>query len=350
MNLLIAAVLFGLGFAALNGVFSALLRLASQRAPLPALRAADVETRAAWSGTLLALPPLMSLAVLLPVVFGAVAGWLPVADWCARLHTHCDLALGSESATEVIVYAVAGALLMGTLGVAAARLAAPLVWIRRRRPPALPCSATRTLEAALSRFTAAGECPPHVHVVPAFGGGAAIFGLRRPSVVLSVELLTALTVDEVYAVLRHERAHFDRHDGLLGLLLGLSRGVTLGPSAGPALLARWHHDREILCDRAAVRAGADPLALAQSLVTAARLPRRPVPWFCPTLVDGPVHTLSERVHDLLAAPVLPAPTAGRPALVFALTLLALTAAAAVASSEALWSLHCLVEEGVHLLS
>ncbi|MCK6575124.1 M56 family metallopeptidase [Myxococcota bacterium] len=349
MNGLTALVLFALLFLVLNGAWSVLIQQAARplyRARL--LRLAPAR-RAAWSAALLALPPALALAVVLPVVIGSAAGWIPVIEWCHRIHTHCDLLLGSDSATEVLVYGLTGGALAVALGVVFARLGAPLLWARRRASVTLAPADRACLDRALARFEARGEAPPRVVVIPSLGGGAAVFGIRRPTVMLSADLLGMLGPDELYAVLRHERAHFERRDGLWSLGITLGRHLSPWPGAGRALATLWHLDREILCDGQAVRDGADPLALAQSLVTAARLPRRLPPWWAPALVDGAGFALSERVQRLLADRQTGESDAPTVLAVCAALVLAAAACSAFAG-EALLSLHCLVEEGVHLLS
>jgi Zn-dependent protease with chaperone function len=349
VNGLTALVLFGLLFLVLNGAWSVLLQQVAQplyRARL--LRLAPAR-RASWSAALLALPPALAVAVVLPVVIGSAAGWIPVIEWCHRIHTHCDLLLGSDSATEILVYGLVGGTLALALGGLLVRLGGPLLWARRRAGVTLAPADRARLDRALTGFEERGEAPPRVVVIPSLGGGAAVFGFWQPTVMLSAELLAVLAPDELYAVLRHERAHFERRDGLWSLGIALGRCLSPWPAAGRAMAALWHLDREILCDGQAVRNGADPLALAQSLVTAARLPRRLHPWWAPALVDGAGSSLSERVQRLLTDPEPGEPDA-RPVLAVCAALVLIAAACSAFAGETLLSLHCLVEEGIHLLS
>lgn len=94
-------------------------------------------------------------------------------------------------------------------------------------------------------------------------------GLLRPRVEIEAALVSRLDDEELEAVLLHEVEHAQANDPLRFLVGQVA--LTINP-IGRLLaseLARYHFAREALCDRRAVQRGADPLALARSIVAAA---------------------------------------------------------------------------------
>ncbi len=111
----------------------------------------------------------------------------------------------------------------------------------------------------------AGIAPPRLHVT-ARPFGAAVTGVRRPSVMLSNHLLDVLGHEELEAVLAHEVAHIRRRDVLVKRIVR-AFAVTFAwlPTswAIPRLLDR---EREKACDDFAVILTGKPLALAEALI------------------------------------------------------------------------------------
>lgn len=99
---------------------------------------------------------------------------------------------------------------------------------------------------------------------------AAVHGWWCPSVNIDVQWSAELDDAELKACLLHEDAHVRAWDALA---LGLAElASSLNPTARwlRPQLARFAFARETQCDRHAVQRGAQPLALARSLVSAAR--------------------------------------------------------------------------------
>lgn len=98
------------------------------------------------------------------------------------------------------------------------------------------------------------------------GGGVCVLGLRRPTIVISRDLLRVLGDDELRAVLAHEVAHIRRRDYVLNWLgVGLRSALFYLPPWSVA----WEtlaEVRERQADRLATRYTGDPLALAAALV------------------------------------------------------------------------------------
>jgi hypothetical protein len=93
-------------------------------------------------------------------------------------------------------------------------------------------------------------------------------GVLRPTIWLP-KRGSGLQPAELHAILRHELAHVRHGDVVLFALIGLASDV-LWFVPGMLLLTRRIHDAaERAADAAAVRGGADPLALARALVSVA---------------------------------------------------------------------------------
>jgi Zn-dependent protease with chaperone function len=91
-------------------------------------------------------------------------------------------------------------------------------------------------------------------------------GLWRPKVVISRGLESALSTDELNAVVAHEHAHAARRDNLRHGLAALAL-LPLGPRARRALLADLSLASEEACDHAALRPSGDAGALLGALAT-----------------------------------------------------------------------------------
>jgi hypothetical protein len=130
--------------------------------------------------------------------------------------------------------------------------------------------------------------------VPNAGRLVALAGLFRPRILISDEVIAALSDDELNVVLQHEYAHRSSHDNLKQLLILLSPGFGLGK-----LERAWQRFSEWSADDLAVagdpRRAAD---LAAALVSVARLRPTPTPALSTSLIDDNTG-LSGRVDRLL---------------------------------------------------
>lgn len=173
--------------------------------------------------------------------------------------------LGGDVCRDVILF---GALLLLVLGAGAARRAGR----SRRGPAAAPaspeqarvrvrrlCAATPTLAPLRGRVVVVGE-----GLAP-----ACTRGLWRPRVEVEASLVEGLSDAELVATFLHELEHLSARDPLRFFVAHVA--LSVNPAAGLLApeLARYHLAREVLCDRRAVQRGADPLALASSIVVAA---------------------------------------------------------------------------------
>ena len=91
-------------------------------------------------------------------------------------------------------------------------------------------------------------------------------GWFRPRIEIELQLLGRLDDDELKAALLHESEHARALDPLRFFVAQVTLSVNPARVLVGGELARYHFAREALCDRWAVQRGADPLALARSIV------------------------------------------------------------------------------------
>jgi Zn-dependent protease with chaperone function len=191
-------------------------------------------------------------------------GLFPLASVCRlAIERASALVPGLDSPWPLALVAGAGGILALLRATLIARRQRALLLSCRRPDPEVAGRLSRAV-TALGR--AAGlRRPPRILVYPR-GGSVCALGFRRPTIVLSGELLRVLTDDELRAVLAHEIAHVRRGDYRLNWLGVVLRSALfyLPPwSVGWGALAET---RERDADRLATRLTGDPLALAAALI------------------------------------------------------------------------------------
>ncbi len=170
----------------------------------------------------------------------------------------------------------------------------------------------------------------------------ALAGIIHPRVVISPEVLSALTPEQLDAALRHEEAHRISHDNLKRLLLLLSPGLIPGVSGFSALERAWSRFTEWSADDRAVAGSSErSLSLAAALVRVARLGGA-TPAMMTSLL-GDRADLATRVDRLLrGAAIIEKPATSR-TLWFAIAAAALACAAAIFQPSTLSTVHQLLE-------
>ncbi len=198
----------------------------------------------------------------------------------------------------------------GSLSIALALMASLLVapFVIKSRgvalPPrqALPALAQR-VERLIATEAALASLEGKVWLTAAPHFAIASHGLLRRRVALGHDFAAALSDEALVAALAHEAEHLHAWDPLRSWLLEVA--LTINP-LGRKLLAphaaSWRVAREAACDRAAVARGADPLALAEAIVHAAR----PTPMGTLGLGSSSLEVLKLRVGLLLALAERPA--------------------------------------------
>jgi Zn-dependent protease with chaperone function len=154
------------------------------------------------------------------------------------------------------------------------RLLAGCLWIRRLRLHGIhPAAETWTrIAARLARQM-------HIRRSIALFESAlvdvpTVIGCLRPIVLLPVSALTALSPQQVEAILAHELAHIRRHDYAVNLLQSLVETLLFYHPAVWWLSRRIRTERENCCDDLAVSLCGDPVAYADALADLEVLRRR----------------------------------------------------------------------------
>lgn len=143
-------------------------------------------------------------------------------------------------------------------------------------PPELPLPTALTQPAALTRAAAALRIPsdaslPVVVVAQSDYPTPLLLGGLKPILVLSPELLKALSEAEMEMALRHELAHWLRRDHLSRWLLLWVSDVSFINPVSLHLRTQAIQQEELLCDAMAVGSRRDALLMAQALQKALRV-------------------------------------------------------------------------------
>jgi hypothetical protein len=153
-----------------------------------------------------------------------------------------------------------------------------------------------------------GECSP-VLVIDGSGPLLALAGIWHSRLVISREVLGTLSIGQLSAALRHERAHRISRDNLKRLLMLLSPDILPGWRGmatlehGWARLTEWAAD-----DRAVAEDSRSSFSLAEALVQVARMGAAPAPAPLMTSLLADSQDLAARVERLLG----PASVAEKP--------------------------------------
>ncbi|WP_428267338.1 hypothetical protein [Haliangium sp.] len=171
--------------------------------------------------------------------------------------------LGGDLCRDVAVF---GLLVFSILGVGALRR---LRWRGRPGPGVAGAAAIERVARVCAANPTLTRAATRIRVVRRGLAPACTRGLLRPRVEIDEALLERLDDDELAATLLHELEHAHALDPLRFFVAQVALSVNpLGRLLG-AELARYHFAREALCDRRAVQRGADPLALARTIVAVA---------------------------------------------------------------------------------
>lgn len=135
----------------------------------------------------------------------------------------------------------------------------------------------------------------------------ALAGVFRPRLIISEEVLQALSADQLDVALLHENAHRSSRDNLKRLLLLLSPDPVPFLSLFSVLEQSWTKFREWAADDEAAQGDSQrALCLASALVQVARMGTAPQLSFLDSALVAGDHDLSERVERLLHLEAHPA--------------------------------------------
>lgn len=130
-------------------------------------------------------------------------------------------------------------------------------------------------------------------------------GYVKPRVVVSAQWMALLDDAALAGALLHEAEHLKARDPLRYLVASLCLGFNPAAFLLRPELARWRQARELFCDRMAVKAGANPIALAEALLAAARPPGESSHRFAAHLGSGTMSWLQYRIHLLVGYASIP---------------------------------------------
>lgn len=284
---------------------------------------------------------------LLPVVW-LMSGLLHLVESGALMEACCSMLALSDASWQQWVFG-AGAL-------ALAAIQGFSLW-RKWRPTHRTHQAT-SVEEARERVLRVCEGHPElrlfaerIRVVDCGAHICATVGLYDQRIEIAASLVERLDRPALEAALLHEVAHFSLHDPARSFFLLLSQVINPFSWTLSREASAWRFSREIVCDGYAVEYGAQPVSMADAIVTAARSASRTTHGACTHLCGSPMDALSARVNLLLAqstpdqdcATSARVPAIGSVVLGFGLILPHVLGAQVV-------SFHCLLEETFNTLT
>jgi len=142
----------------------------------------------------------------------------------------------------------------------------------RSRPVSLPADhvACERVRSICEGHLTLSRASSRIRVVEHGVAPACTRGLFRPRVEIQATLVSRLLDDdELEGVLLHEIEHAQAKDPLRFFVVQVALSINPIGRVLASELARYHFAREALCDRRAVQRGANPLALARSIVATA---------------------------------------------------------------------------------
>ena len=201
------------------------------------------------------------------------------------------LATGYGQDAGWLALMIVAAWLVGALP-AALRLAADAWGLRRLRLRPAPAKLVEEVRLLDERWSRRGRLEVRVAKV----SGPQVLGVTRPVLVVPPDLVR-LPAAERKAILLHELAHVERRDFAANLCQRLALVVLWFQPAAWALYRHICREREVCCDRLALRHDASATALARALVRLAenRCTRAPV-----AMTMAGQGDLGRRVNHLLA--------------------------------------------------
>src|SRR3954467_10829302 len=112
---------------------------------------------------------------------------------------------------------------------------------------------------------------PGVRELPARGGGPALVGFVRPTVLLPAGVMSVMADEDLRLILLHELAHVRRRDVLWNWVATAVAGVQWANPAAWGVAWRMKVERELACDELVLRSGRDAAAGAAYARTIVRL-------------------------------------------------------------------------------
>ena len=195
--------------------------------------------------------------------------WMPLAPAAVALAVLAGWSLQEPAETDELLRPIVGVLVLPVV----------LVWLR---------AGWRSVRALV---TPPGDVP------------AAVIGLFRPRILLSIPFRNAVDEAALAAALAHEQAHARHRDPLRIFLAQLATDLQWPARGARVRLESWLAALEIARDDEARRHGSDGRDLAAAILAAARLATHRAQAAAAALLTSAERTLVFRIERLLAGPV-----------------------------------------------
>ncbi len=227
------------------------------------------------------IPPLASMwlvsASLLPVMWLGPERWIQEHSAAHTNHLLSALTVSLDPALSYAAISFASiALVVAAYAIAKGYFRIGRV-VRRLEIDAEPAAAERIrqVEDACTRYGLS------IGLVVSRYPFSFVWGYFRSKLIVSMGLITALTSEELAALLEHEGAHHTRRDNLSKWILTICRYLSPAFPLTGLLYSWWSEQVEMVCDEVAARRTNDPIEVAGALVRLTRLtlgkPRRSQP-------------------------------------------------------------------------
>jgi beta-lactamase regulating signal transducer with metallopeptidase domain len=166
-----------------------------------------------------------------------------------------------DAALDVVTLLLVGGNIVGALGLGVGRLV-----LMRRVMSQQEVIADADFQALVDHFTQQRSLPRLcVQLVPSDRPLALLYGIRRPTMLLSTWMLEHLDQQELEAVLMHELIHVRRRDYLWNWIALLLRDAFFYLPTSRIAYRQLHDEKELASDDLVAQATNRPLALASAL-------------------------------------------------------------------------------------
>jgi beta-lactamase regulating signal transducer with metallopeptidase domain len=166
-----------------------------------------------------------------------------------------------DATLDVVMLLLVGGNIVGALGLGLGRLVLMKRVMRQQE-----VIADGELQALVDHFTQQHSLPRLcVQLVPSDRPLAVLYGIRRPTMLLSTWMLDHLDPQELEAVLMHELVHVRRRDYLWNWTALLLRDAFFYLPTSRIAYRQLHYEKELASDDLVAQATKRPLALASAL-------------------------------------------------------------------------------------
>ncbi len=226
-----------------------------------------------------------------------------VSTYCTEF-LHCDLGLNKIN-YEYLIYCIIG---LSLAGLFIANLLK--CFFNNNNYQSIPLSSlpedkasqlTNIIQKVEEKICA---CLPPLEVITSHVNLAFVKGMLYHRILISLNLISELSPDELENLLMHEWEHCRKRDNLKNFTLMMTQSLNFWPNLRKKLLQTYTCLREIACDEATMLVSRQPLEIAHSIIKVSKLAVKGTPQvegFASAFVS-PVDAdwqISARVHNLI---------------------------------------------------